>query len=91
MALVGVWIAWIPNSWGRRQCLKPKQPSRREPQPLPEGDYIVILEPYAVADIIEQLAACGMGALAVQEGRSWMNGRLGNPPLATALHLGRWL
>lgn len=55
---------------------------RREPRPLPPGDYPAILEPYAVVDILEQLAACGMGALAVQEGRSWMNGRLGKPVLS---------
>jgi PmbA protein len=41
------------------------------------GDYTVILDPYATADLLEMLAFDGMGALAVQEGRSWMNGRIG--------------
>jgi len=62
---------------GEEAVRKAVTAAQRNPQTLPEGDYTVILEPYAVADLIEQLAACGMGALAVQEGRSWMNGRTG--------------
>lgn len=49
----------------------------RDPRPVEPGTYPVVLEPYAVHDIVAQLAFSGMGALAVQEGRSWMNGRLG--------------
>ena len=36
-----------------------------------------MLEPYAVASLLEAMAEAGMGALAVQEERSWMNGRMG--------------
>jgi PmbA protein len=61
--------------------------SRRESKPLKAGEYPVILEPYAVADLIENLAACGMGALAVQEGRSWMNGRMGKPALSPLISI----
>jgi predicted Zn-dependent protease len=35
------------------------------------------LEPYAALDILENLNYVGMGAQAVQEGRSWMNDRIG--------------
>ena len=41
------------------------------------GKYTVVLEPYAVQDIVMLLGFGGMGAQAVQEGRSWMNDRLG--------------
>jgi PmbA protein len=40
------------------------------------GEYVVILDPYATADIVDMLAYDGMSAQAVQEGRSWLNGRL---------------
>ncbi|MBP7693087.1 MAG: TldD/PmbA family protein [Anaerolineales bacterium] len=59
-----------------------RQPRRR----IPPGEYPVVLEPYAVLTLIEALVEDGMGALAVQEGRSWMNHRFGEPcmsPLIT--------
>ncbi|MEP7355787.1 MAG: TldD/PmbA family protein [Anaerolineales bacterium] len=56
--------------------------SSRWPRPVPPGTYPVVLEPYAVASLLEALAEAGMGALAVQEERSWMNGRLGQPALS---------
>ncbi len=59
----------------------------RSPRQVKPGDYTVILEPYAVADIVESLASEGMGALAVQEGRSWMNGRMGKPVLSPLLSI----
>jgi len=39
---------------------------------VPPGDYPVILEPYAVVDILDMLGYVGFSALAVQEGRSFM-------------------
>lgn len=51
----------------------------RNPQNLPPGDYPVVLEHYAVADLLEALAAYGMGAHMVQDGRSWMNDLIGQP------------
>jgi predicted Zn-dependent protease len=51
------------------------------------GDYPVILDPYATADLLEMLAFDGMGALAVQEGRSWMNGRLGHRVMAESVSI----
>jgi len=38
---------------------------------LEPGDYQVVLEPYAVSDIVETIAYLGFSALAVQEGRSF--------------------
>lgn len=49
----------------------------REPADLPEGDYEVVLEPYATADIVEMLAYLGFSARAYQEGTSFLCGRLG--------------
>jgi predicted Zn-dependent protease len=49
----------------------------RNPQPLEPGTLTVILEPYAALDLLENLNYVGMGAQAVQEGRSWMNDRIG--------------
>ena len=41
------------------------------------GDYTVILDPYATADLLGMMAVDGMSALAFQEERSWLNGRIG--------------
>ena len=60
----------------------------RQPRPARPGTYPVVLEPYAVASLLEALAEAGMGAQSVQEERSWMNGRLGQrclSPLLTIL------
>lgn len=43
-----------------------------EPVDLAPGDYEVILEPYAVATLLEYLSLFGFSALAVEEGRSFM-------------------
>jgi PmbA protein len=55
------------------------------PRPVPAGDYPVVLEPYAVVSLLEALSEAGMGALPVQEARSWMNGRLGRRCLSPHL------
>ena len=44
----------------------------KDPQPITPGEYTVVLDHYAVDDILEALSLYGMGAQAVQEGRSWM-------------------
>jgi PmbA protein len=49
----------------------------RNPRPLNPDDYTVILEEYAVATMLVYLAYLGLGALAVQEGRSFMANRFG--------------
>jgi predicted Zn-dependent protease len=47
------------------------------PQLIDPGEYTVVLDPYAVQDLIMSLNLYGMGARSVQEGRSWMVGRIG--------------
>lgn len=48
----------------------------RNPRELPPGPYRVVLEPPAVADLLLFMAS-GFNALAVDEGRSWLVGKLG--------------
>ena len=45
----------------------------RNPRDLEPGEYPVVLEHYAVDDMLEALSFYGMGAHMVQDGRSWMN------------------
>jgi predicted Zn-dependent protease len=54
------------------KCLHSQNPRALEP-----GEYAVILEPYAVQDLVQMMAYTGFGALALQEGRSFMAGKLG--------------
>ena len=49
----------------------------RNPQSLEPGQYPVILEPYAVQDFFEMMAFTGFSAVAMQEGRSFMVGKIG--------------
>ena len=49
----------------------------RNPVAIEPGAYTVILEEEAVADMLTYLAYMGLGALAVQEERSFMNGHFG--------------
>lgn len=49
----------------------------RQPMDIEPGEYTVILEPYAVADMIFYLAYMGFGAQALLEEQSFMTGRLG--------------
>ena len=45
----------------------------RNPQDLEPAEYPVVLENYAVDDMLEALSFYGMGAQMVQDGRSWMS------------------
>jgi len=54
------------------KCLRSK-----DPRPLDPGTYTVILEPYAVQDFIQMMSYTGFSALAMQEGRSFMKGKIG--------------
>ena len=54
----------------------------RAPAALPPGVYPVVLEPYAVVDLLDWIGELGFSALAVEEGRSFYEpGR----PIASAL------
>jgi predicted Zn-dependent protease len=59
-----------------REALDKCQRSQN-PRSLDPGNYAVILEPYAVQDFVQMMAYTGFGALAVQEGRSFMVGKIG--------------
>ncbi len=49
----------------------------KDPIELPPGNYPVLLEPLASAELIHFLGWLGMGAKAFYEGRSFMSGKLG--------------
>ena len=49
----------------------------QNPRPLEPGEYTVILEPYAVQDFIQMMGYTGFSAVAMQEGRSFMVGKIG--------------
>jgi predicted Zn-dependent protease len=49
----------------------------QDPQPLPPGEYVTILEEVAVADLLMFLGRLGLSAQAVQEGRSFAAGKMG--------------
>ncbi len=53
----------------------------KEPQSIEPGEYEVVLDEPAVCDIVDFLAYLGFGALAVQEGRSFMAGHIGEKVL----------
>jgi PmbA protein len=54
------------------KCLRSRNPRALEP-----GVYTVILEPYATQDLVQMMAYTGLGATALQEGRSFMSGKIG--------------
>jgi predicted Zn-dependent protease len=56
-----------------------------DPVDFEPGEYAVILDPYATADLLEMLAYDGMGAQACQEERSWLNGRVGQRIMADSV------
>ncbi|MDB4970929.1 MAG: TldD/PmbA family protein [Myxococcales bacterium] len=49
----------------------------RDPAPLAPGEYDVVLEPHAVAELLEWLALTSFGARAVEDGSSALAGRRG--------------
>jgi len=57
------------------------------PRDLAPGVYPVILKPYAVADMVMFLGWMGLGALSVQEHRSFMNDRFGQRITGEAITL----
>ncbi|MBI4364094.1 MAG: TldD/PmbA family protein, partial [Candidatus Latescibacteria bacterium] len=49
----------------------------REPRRWDPGPYTVVLEPSAVADLLQDMSWISFGALLLQEGRSFLSGKLG--------------
>ena len=60
----------------------------RAPRSLPPGDYEVVLEEFAVSDMLDFLGYVGFGGLAVEEGRSFMSGRLGEAVMGPNVSIG---
>jgi PmbA protein len=59
----------------------------RNPREIGPGRYTVILEEYATEDILEMLSYVGLGALSVQEERSFMCDRFGEQIVGSAISL----
>ena len=57
------------------------------PRKIDPGEYTVILEHYVTEDLINSLNFYGMGAQALQEGRSWMNDRLGKQVMSPSVSI----
>lgn len=64
-----------------------KAVTSRNPIELEPGIYPVVLAPEAVADIVAFLAYAGFSALALQEGRSFMAGKLGEKLVDDAISI----
>ena len=54
----------------------------QNPRTVEPGNFAVVLDHYAVDDMLAALSSYGMSAQAVQEGRSWMNGIMGQPAMS---------
>lgn len=54
-----------------------KATASRKPAAIDPGEIDVVLEPAAVGELVHMLAFIGFGAKAVQEGRSFVSGRMG--------------
>ncbi len=74
-----------PEALGREAVEKAVR--GRNPRPIDPGEYTVVLDPYATADLMQMLNFYGMGALSVQEGRSWMSGRIGKQAMSPLVTL----
>ena len=59
-----------------REAVEKAQRSRN-PIDFPIGEYPVVLDSYAVGDLLQNLIFMGLSATAVQEERSFMNGQFG--------------
>jgi PmbA protein len=59
----------------------------QNPRPLDPGEYTVILEPYAVQDFVQMMSYTGFGALAMQEGRGFMVGKIGQQIVDTRISI----
>ncbi|NIM05841.1 MAG: TldD/PmbA family protein, partial [Armatimonadetes bacterium] len=65
-----------------RKCVR-----SRGAQPIEPGEYTVILEEPAVAELLELLSWIGLGAIAYQEGRSFLCDHIGKKVAADCISL----
>lgn len=59
----------------------------RNPRRIEPGEYTVVLDPYVTQDLLMMLNMTGMGANTVQEGRSWMNDRIGKQVFSPSISI----
>lgn len=59
----------------------------RNPQLIEPGEFTVVLDSYATHDLLMMLNMTGMGANTVQEGRSWMNDRIGKQVFSSCINI----
>ena len=64
-----------------------KSEKSRNPVELPVGEYRVVLDSYAVGEMLQYLAFMGLSALAVQEERSFINGHVGEQIAAESVSI----
>jgi PmbA protein len=57
------------------------------PRQIPPGEYPVIFDPYVTQDLLYMLDIYGMSAQSVQEGRSWMNKRIGEKAVSSKVSI----
>ncbi|MGE5123720.1 MAG: TldD/PmbA family protein, partial [Acidobacteriaceae bacterium] len=57
------------------------------PRKIDAGDYTVVLEHYVSEDLVNSLNFYGMGAQAVEEGRSWMVDRVGKQVMSPSVSI----
>lgn len=74
-----------PESLGHEALDKARR--AQDPRPIEPGAYTVVLDPYAVCDMVELLVWTGASAQTVQEGQSWMNGRLGKEVMSPLISI----
>jgi PmbA protein len=59
----------------------------RQPRKIGPGEFTVVLDPYAVEDILSSMDFYGMGAQNVLDGSSWMNDRMGQPAMSPLVNI----
>lgn len=69
-------VSDIPVEELGREALQ-KAELGQDPRRIDPGEYCVVFDPYVTQDLLSMLNLYGMSAQDVQEGRSWMNNRLG--------------
>ncbi|MFI5269587.1 MAG: TldD/PmbA family protein, partial [Chloroflexota bacterium] len=74
-----------PEALAEEACARATRSAN--PRDLPPGEYEVVLEPYAVAEMLDYLAYVGFGAVSLQEGRGFMAERMGQQVAAEAISI----